>query len=264
MTILHFFIGMPGSKRKKWAETFANDQGIMLLIGDEVREEMEKIQGEGQVPNNLVFEESHRRIKKLLNSGKELVFDATNLYAKHRKQLIQMLKGHTVVAYYAHTSLEACIEYDATQEKQEGRAFYVQKFMTAEVPLKQEGFRTIYYNADKVSDEELAHYLAKRSELEETDEWIAWSKVFMQAGKPILDEIPEGPYRKIGYNNISAQIAFGVLYALDYSMDFIEEVVQLILYKNRFGKANDKGKENLKKQLGEPLFQKLEMLTIVK
>lgn len=231
------FIGIPGSQRKEFAQKLALENGFAYFLSDDVRKEMEEEQGE--VSHTLLFEEMHRRLRKLLDKGEDVVFDATNLYSKHRKHLKQLLKNHEIIAHYVATTLEECISNDRKDEIPLGEDFIIQKFMTAEIPMLEEGFKTVYYYIEPVSVDAVNDFLTQKNQLVEEDEVIAWAKVFMETGKPILESRPENQYKKIGYNNMSAQIAFQVLYTMSYHIDFIREVVQLILFKNRFAKANE-------------------------
>ena len=103
----------------------------------------------------------------------------------------------------------------------------------------------------------LATYKKRKNESAFEDDVLQWVDVFLNEGKPYLDLLSESPYKRIGYNNVSATIAFQALHELHVPMEQIKAVVTLILYKKRWSSANEKGKEKLRSELGEELFGKL-------
>lgn len=255
MSTLHMFVGIPGSNRKEMASEFAKENQIQLFSSDEIRKEL------GNVKNNLIFEEIVRRIKKVILKGESVVFDATNLYSKQRKTMISQIRAKNNVCHYVSDNLEQCFERDSKNLESVGEAIVVQKFLTAEIPFQSEGWDDVFYHVNPMTKDEFQNYLKenKINMIEHEEMSIELASFFMESGKPILDSRPDGELKKIGYNNASAQIAFGWMYP-HFNLSFIEEVVTLILYKKRMMSVTGKGLETIKNQVGEDLYNKLIIL----
>ena len=79
-------VGLPGSGKSTWAEK----QNMDIFSSDAIREELygdASIQGD----NNLIFDLLHSRIIENLKSGKDSIFDATNLSSKKRRHFMRKL-----------------------------------------------------------------------------------------------------------------------------------------------------------------------------
>jgi len=259
MATLHVFMGLTGSNRKEEAKAFADKQQLALITSDDVREELRR--NHPDVTNAFVFEEIYRRLKKILNDGENAVFDATNLHGKQRLHLTQMLKGHELRGYMCVQTLETCVSQDANSPKPLGKEVIQRQVMTAEIPFQNEGsMSTLTYLVEHLPVEETMPLVIQKDESDHEDEVTAWANVLLESGKELFDSLPEGKHKKIGYNNISAYIAFQTLYSLNYDIDVIEQVVKVILYKKRFMNTTESGKEKLIGQIGEELYRKVEAL----
>lgn len=249
MSTLHVFIGSHGSDRNKRAKDFAEKMNIPLLQADEVRKEL------ADIPNHLLFEELYRRIKQTLQK-ETMVFDATNLIAKQRKNLLMRMKEHDVHGHCILNTIETCIEKDKELERSLGADFVISRFLSTDIPFMTEGWKELNYVVEPPAKD---YTEAKNKSLFE-DEHLQWAGAFMKTGKPYLDALPANTSKKIGYNNISAYIAFQTLYNQNASISYIQDVVNLILYKKRWTSANEKGKEKFKKELRVDVYDKLLLL----
>lgn len=258
MTTLHVFSGIPGSQREILAKKFANANGFVFISSDVTRNEM-LTKGE-TINNTTLFEELHRRIKMNLKKGLTVVFDATNLYTKQRKHLLQVTKPANSVCHFVFNSFSSCVENYKSLEKDENIVF--QKFMTSEIPFKDEGWNEIQYIIETISKEEIEKIEQNLNNLENSFDCdnVKYASYFMESGKAFFEARPLGEFKKIGYNNMSAQIAFQFLYSIKVDLDNIEEVVKIILLKKRVKSMNENGLEKLKTQIGKDLFDKVNSL----
>lgn len=105
-------VGLPGSGKSTWAKQYAaNCEKILLVSSDAIREELwgsEEIQGNPKV----IFAEMQRRTEEALKSGKTVVYDATNIERKFRKELPRQYRQYasTIVCVVFNTPLEECIK----------------------------------------------------------------------------------------------------------------------------------------------------------
>lgn len=263
MTTLHVFASLPGTDRKQKAYEYAEKHGMKYISVDTMRKELKKDEKNVDMTNAECFDVMFKIIKNELKK-QSVVFDATNLYSKHRKHLLQMVKPEKAIIHYVLTSLETAVLGDSKNEESYGKDFVTQKYVTAEIPFVEEGWDYVEYYVEDIAGSLLQPYVKERDMLltEDAEETVVWAHIFLPSGKEILNRLPQGVCKRVGYNNMSAQIAFQSLYKLNYRISFIQEVVQLILYAGRLRKAHEqKGKDTIREQIGEELFQKVMTLT---
>lgn len=257
MGTLHVFASLPGTDRKQKAYEYAEKNGMEYISADNERKKA------GNVDNAQLFDIIYKILKSEVRT-QDVVFDATNLYSKQRKHLLQMVKPEKAIIHYVLTSLETAVLGDSQHEESYGRDFVIQKYVTAEIPFVDEGWDYVEYYVEDVAGSLLQPYVKERDMLltEDAEETVVWAHIFLPSGKEILNRLPQGVCKRVGYNNMSAQIAFQSLYKLNYRISFIHEVVQLILYAGRLRKAHEqKGRDTIREQIGEELFQKVLALT---
>lgn len=161
MTELIVLIGLPGAGKstlgKKYIENqvckgnlfwtcCSSDKTRRMLWGDE------RIQGKP----DTVFRNLHADVERHLQKGTNVVYDATNVSRKNRKQIIQLGKKYDCVirAVVAWAPVEVCIERDAARERTVGPAVIMKMLKRFEVPYFDEGFNTIdVYNTVEDFDE---------------------------------------------------------------------------------------------------------------
>lgn len=160
-------VGLPGSgkstKAKKWAEEWTGGGEIVIVSSDSIREELwgdESIQKEP----TKVFEVAHSRIRKYLEEGYDVIFDATNLNAKRRIALLHQIdswgidcgKGCAVIG----ATIEECINRQSGRDRKVPAEVIWRMARSFQIPLKSEGWDIItFHNTDIKYD--LDFYLYK-------------------------------------------------------------------------------------------------------
>lgn len=101
-------IGIPGSGKSTWAND--NKEGCIIASSDELRKELF---GDVNVQSNNteLFQELHRRIKKWLSYGLNVIYDATNLNCRLRMSFlneISKIDCHKTAIVFA-TPYEICL-----------------------------------------------------------------------------------------------------------------------------------------------------------
>lgn len=83
-------VGISGSGKSTWIRTLEN-QGFIVVSPDDIRRELTGTIND-QTKNNEVFELAYQRVIDALNSGKSVIFDATNLTSKYRIEMLDKFK----------------------------------------------------------------------------------------------------------------------------------------------------------------------------
>jgi len=91
--IMHITIGAPGSGKSTWAKTFVTENpNFVRVCPDDCRR---TICGDSnnQAVSYPAFCMAKDQIRKAFAEGKSVVFDATNMYRRTRKDFIKMARG---------------------------------------------------------------------------------------------------------------------------------------------------------------------------
>ena len=99
----------------------------------------------GVSPTVNIFKESNNRVVQDLQDGENVVYDATNLKARDRAKLLEIVKCDKISCYLFTTDIETCLERNALRE---GRARVPEKTIhkmnnSFEKPKIEEGFDEI-------------------------------------------------------------------------------------------------------------------------
>ena len=107
---LYVLCGVSGSGKSTYGIWLAKEKGACVVATDDIREELF---GNASVQDNpkLVFDTAYARVRGLLESGKDVVFDATNL-DKYRRAIIKYCSDLNSVRYELHiipATYEQCV-----------------------------------------------------------------------------------------------------------------------------------------------------------
>ena len=137
-------VGLSGSGKSTYAETFDE---YVIVASDKIRE---TIYGSRRIQDNpaLVFEIAHKSIVQNLHSGRNVVFDATNLRSKDRRQLLDMVKKAVPDARCeCHVIVRPvldCVENDSERVFKVGTDVIVNKQLHKfQIPYNEEGWDEI-------------------------------------------------------------------------------------------------------------------------
>jgi len=145
MTRFMMLVGLPASGKSSMAD-FLSTIDYNIHSSDEIRKELfgsyDMVEKEHHVK---VFEELHKRIKRDLKEGKNVVYDATNINRKRRMGFLQELKNikcHKTALFFA-TSYEECLGRNNFREKSVPEEVIKRMYMNFDLPFYFEGWDKI-------------------------------------------------------------------------------------------------------------------------
>ena len=140
-------VGLPGSGKSTYAEDYVQDhiENTVAFSSDGIRKVLygdESIQGDA----SKVFRKLHERTAMYLQEGLNVVYDATNVNRKSRKEIIKLAKSIPNVTVECHiiwAPYEDCIKRDSLRNRTVGEQV-IKKFLYRwETPYYNEGIDTI-------------------------------------------------------------------------------------------------------------------------
>ena len=140
---LYIAVGLPGSGKTTWID---NHPYIYWHSSDEVRERILGNINE-QRYNKIVFYNLHEEIKRDLELGRSCYYDATNLTAKLREDIIRKFRPHSnqIFAVYFNEPVEVCKERNSKRKRVVPEEVIDKMACKLEPPELKEGFDEIFY-----------------------------------------------------------------------------------------------------------------------
>jgi predicted kinase len=142
--------GLPFSGKSTWTIENAEKLNAEVLSSDKFRELLygnASIQGD----NIALFEYIFKRAKELLDEGKNVIIDATNINRKKRMHFNKIFKKYNREIVYFNTSHLACILRDSShiRERTVGEDVIKRMFLNLQVPTYSEGWNSIKIVCEK-------------------------------------------------------------------------------------------------------------------
>lgn len=153
MAYLIVLIGIPGSGKSSYAQTIAkvysqeSEENYVVCSSDAVRARLygdESIQGNP----NTVFTHLHNEVRENLENGVNVLYDATNVSRKSRKNIIKLGKSIPNTKIEAHVvwaPIETCIKRDAERDRHVGKEVIDKMLRRWETPWYDEGFDSLRF-----------------------------------------------------------------------------------------------------------------------
>ena len=139
--VLIVLSGLPASGKSTYAELLAENGVFHRVCPDLIRKELygdESIQGDGK----RVFETAHHDIREYGCLGENVVFDATNIDRRTRKNLVAEMRPYfdIIICKWFSTPLELCLERNQARERQVPLKVLENMSKRFRPPMLDEGF----------------------------------------------------------------------------------------------------------------------------
>jgi predicted kinase len=111
--------GLPASGKSTYSEMLVSSGHFHRICPDLIRKELygnENIQGDGK----KVFSIAHERIKNFGEMKRNVVFDATNIDRRTRKNLVEQMRPYfdVIIFKWFSTPIELCLKRNERRERQ--------------------------------------------------------------------------------------------------------------------------------------------------
>lgn len=295
MANFYMMVGLPGSGKTTFAHNI--EKGAVVISSDIIRKELwgsEEKQGD----NKIVFEELEKRVMENLAADKSVVYDATNIKAKKRKDFLYRLRkipNVNTVCMLMSVPYEQCLERNNERGRVVPEEVIERMYMNFEIPQIREGWNqiniiqpklenynifkemdrlckissdfedsTIGDHCIKVAKYVIDNYSLKRSVKDLTKLQLA---AFMHdIGKDFFQKAVERDWNQYNTSNCSNISAYdSILYlAKDKSLDTVEDILYVAdliqLHMRPFTLTTEKATQKLRNKIGVKEFNDLMIL----
>lgn len=170
-----------GEKIKE--EVIKNGNKIELLSSDNLREELLGDVND-QSQNAVIFKEMQKRTVNALQQNCSVIYDATNLNIKDRKNILQTIINLKIncykIAYIVPTAFSLCVANNTNRERIVPYEVLKRQLHKFQVPLYQEGFNFIFVAGYSCSDFYNQFYQGYNVPITEPWVWLSHMKNFNQ------------------------------------------------------------------------------------
>ena len=142
--VLIVMCGLPASGKSTYSEWLAKSGVFQRVCPDLIRKDLygdENIQGDGK----KVFSTAHYQMATIGNLRGNVVFDATNIDRKTRKDLVKKMRPHfdIIICKWFSTPLLLCKLRNAKRERQVPEEVLDSMWERFRTPMSDEGFDII-------------------------------------------------------------------------------------------------------------------------
>lgn len=145
MVELMILIGPSGAGKSTYAKKFQEQNPSYRIVStDSIRKELFGSE-DYQAYGDKVFALAYKRIRDYLQNNNDVIFDATNLTFKARKEVLKCTEGIEVFksCRYFNTSFEVCNARQFLRERHVNETVIKKQFNKINFPTVDEGFNEI-------------------------------------------------------------------------------------------------------------------------
>ena len=152
--MLTILIGLPGSGKSTYAQECVKQmENCVWLSSDNIREEV-LTSVEDQADNDLVFNLMFERTIENLKLGNDVIYDATNVSSKRRRELIKQIRkeiglAHEIIAVMFAIPFKECVKRNEERERSVPYGVIDRMYKRFEVATTAEGFDYVLTVTDK-------------------------------------------------------------------------------------------------------------------
>ena len=147
MATLIVMCGPAGSGKSTWASNYRMDHPEFSYVStDQIRGELWGDEGLQDNPGR-VFEVAFYRLKKALRHGEDVIFDATNLTRRDRREVLWQIRGIDCVkmCVVMKATPNECIERQDMRARHVPAAVIERQFHKWQMPTEDEGWNKIFF-----------------------------------------------------------------------------------------------------------------------
>lgn len=139
--ILTVMVGVSGSGKSTYSNGLVEKLNAIKVETDKIRHELTGSESD-QSKNSKVFYLANQRIRKHLSEGKNVIFDATNLSVKDRKDYVRISKeyGAKLHAYVIKPDISVSKSRNFSRDRKVPEDVIDRQFSKFVLPSKEEGF----------------------------------------------------------------------------------------------------------------------------
>lgn len=117
-TIMLMMVGIPGSGKSYLSNKLSDAFQMVVHSSDDLREELSG-DASDMSRDTEMFYELHKRIRADLKAGKSVIYDATNIYSKYRKDFLKSLNNIECIklAVYIMIPKYQCIKNNKRRDR---------------------------------------------------------------------------------------------------------------------------------------------------
>lgn len=143
MSTIHMLVGLPGSGKSHYAKELSKRQRAAVVATDAIRE---RLFGSDTIQKNayLVFDEAYSEIGKALESGRNVIFDATNVSRDRRLKFLKRFRDVPVECHVLTTPHEVAAQRDQARKRRVGERILEKYAKSFEFPAAGEGFEKLH------------------------------------------------------------------------------------------------------------------------
>lgn len=152
MANFYMMVGLPGSGKTTFAHNI--EKGAVVISSDIIRKELwgsEETQGD----NKIVFQELEYRVIQNLMMDKSVVYDATNINAKKRKEFLKKLNkvpNVKKVCMLMSVPYEQCLQKNEERDRVVPEDVIARMYINFQIPQSREGWDEINIIQPKLED----------------------------------------------------------------------------------------------------------------
>ncbi|OWA33363.1 phosphohydrolase [Saccharibacillus sp. O16] len=165
MNTIHMLIGIPGSGKSVYARKLEKATRGVIVSSDAIR--LRLFGGESKQKNTyVIFDEAFREIGQVLATGRDVIFDATNVDRDRRSKFLKRFADCAVEAHFFDTPYEIAQRRIAGRKRKLDDKILTKYAKNLQFPLLGEGFAAVHlvHTPDEASAD---HALLERAEVEQ-------------------------------------------------------------------------------------------------
>ena len=143
-------VGLPASGKSTYAKEIANlFEEAVIVSSDDLRVELfGDVEATDKESNQMVFQTLHKRVKELLLSGKNVIYDATNINSNRRKAFLKEIsnkkyKNVFKECVYFSIEIQDCYANNSNRNRHVPSEVIDRMYKTFNVPMYNEGWDNI-------------------------------------------------------------------------------------------------------------------------